>query len=206
MQSYQWFFFKFTMDRANLKVFCFIRIIEFILSVICYTFHIFQVSAVLQEESFPFKLAFQIIYLSFVIFSAFLAVAIFEGFLNFQVELASALAGFIFFIFASIYSMIVVENDPHLPNLSEEEEYNHLFFKINRFQSVLALFSGMFFLLHSTFTVDLLMNKPPDTTRSRSRLSRPSEDSDEVDDSKPLKLVFFPQTYYMKFFKRTWWK
>lgn len=190
-------------DGTNLRVFCFIRIIECILSSVCLSFHIFQVTSLGEADDYYLELAFRMTYLGFVIFSGLAAIANFEGIFNLRVELVSVLAGFIFFISASILAMVGVEYDGRRETLTKSEE---MLFKINRFQSVIALIAGLFFLLHATFLVDLILNKSPHDTipfdPRTSRWTRTSETSNDLDDSKPLKLHFFPITIFYKIFGR----
>jgi hypothetical protein len=81
------------------------------------------------------------------------------GAFNYYIEGATALLGFVFFISSSIWTMVLVEIDEHLPWLSETQEYEHPFFIHNRVQSVGALITAFMFLLHLIFTIDYLVHK-----------------------------------------------
>lgn len=192
-------------DRTNLKVYCFLRIIECILSSICFSFHIFKIMAI-EDESYPHEMIFRIAYLAFVIFSAISALGHIKDFLNYYLEATSGVFGFIFYIFASIWSMSVVEHDKHLEYLSESEEYQHLFFQLNRFQSVTALLTAMLFLLHATFSIDIisgLKENKIENISSSTQLPRYSTESIDSDDQrKPLRLFFFPETLWEKVFNK----
>lgn len=180
---------------SNLKVFCFLRVIECIFSVICFAFHIFAVITI-KDEVYPNEIIFRIFYFAFIPFSLFSALA---NNLNYHYEALSAVAGFIFYITASIYSMVVVEKDKHMENLTETEENWHPFFQMNRYQSVFTLVLAMVFLLHAIFSIELIINKPIELNATG--VTRTSDDSNLIDNG-ALQLNFFPETIFCKIFKR----
>jgi formate hydrogenlyase subunit 3/multisubunit Na+/H+ antiporter MnhD subunit len=159
----------------------------------------------IQDEFYPHEIFLRLSYLAFVIFSAIFAIGHIKEFLNFYFEAASGILGFIFYIFASMWSMSVVEQDKHLQYLSEADEYAHLFFQINRFQSVLALIAGMLFLLHATFSIDYILGSRNREIDSESSASLPRSSSSSVDSGvvkNALKLHFFPETLWERVFSK----
>lgn len=191
-------------DRENFKVYCFLRIIECVASSVCFSFHVFKIMA-MKDELFPYEIVLRFAYLGFMILSAFSAIGHIKEFLNFYYEAACGISGFIYFMFASIWSMAVVEHDEHLEYLTEAEEFQHLFFQINRFQSVLALLSAMLFLLHATFAIDHIQgarNREIDDVPSAPQLPRFSLSSMDEVARKPLKLFFFPEMFWERAFQK----
>lgn len=189
-------------NKSNLKVFCFLRINECIISSICFVFHIFEVVAT-DEDTFKNEMVFRIIYFCFVIYSAFCALGHIHDIFNYKVEAVSAIVGFLYYILTSMWSMVIVEMDEHLQYLTEFEEYHHYFFQMNRFQSVLTLLAGILFLLHATFAIDLMLNKPLDDEEEvTSEWPRVSDAPSNSNDLKPLQLHLFTEKIFMVIFRR----
>lgn len=182
-------------DQTNFKVYCFLRIIECISSLICFSLHIFTIMT-MKDEFYRYEIFIRFSYLAFAIFSAISAIGHIKYFLNFYFEAASAIFGFIFFIFVSIWSMYVVENDEHLKYLTETEEYQHFFFHVNRFQSVFTLTIGMLFLMHAVFSFDIILGVNEIESSASLRQSSSLRESQSA--RKSLKLHFFPEEILKK--------
>jgi uncharacterized membrane protein (DUF485 family) len=151
------------------------------------------------DEPFTHEILFCGTYLGFILVSAFGALNLLDANLNYRIEAASGMAGFILFIVASIWSMVNVEKDQHLESLNDSEEYQHLYFQINRFQSVSSLITGMTFLLHMLLSIDLILDERPNLS------NRSSANDSDVEKYQPLELKFFPETiwnYIRRKFKR----
>ena len=142
---------------SNFKVFWMIRCLECIGSFGCFVAHMFSVFQI--KESYPHDVLFCGTFTSFILVSILAITYQSIGVFNYYIEGATALIGFVFFITSSIWTMVLVEIDEHLPWLSEMQEYEHPFFINNRVQSVGALITAFIFLLHLIFTIDYLANK-----------------------------------------------
>lgn len=65
------------------------------------------------------------------------------------------------FIGSSMLSMMAAENDYHLLFLTDSEEGQHGFFVMSRVQSIVSLFTGLWFLMHTVLEVDMLCITEP---------------------------------------------
>lgn len=165
--------------QSNLKVFCFLRILECLMSAVCFGIHIYGVFNI--EETFKHEVIFCGTYLGFILVSAFAAINHCSQFFKYHIEIISAACGFVLFMATSIWSMVIVEQDEKLQTMSEKDEHEYFFFQINRLQSVASLATAFIFLLHTMFAVDFV------TT---------TDDVDEIisdRESTELKLFFFPE-------------
>ncbi|CAG9800130.1 unnamed protein product [Chironomus riparius] len=166
-----------------------IRYLECLCSCSCLIAHLFSVFA--TKDPYPHDVIFCGTFTSFILVSILAITHQSTGSFNYYIEGATALIGFVLFIFSSIWTMVLVEMDEHLPWLSEKQEYDHPFFINNRVQSVGALITAFIFLLHFIFTIDYLINK------SESRKTEGDNDSTTSlyyqNISVDLELYFFPQ-------------
>lgn len=170
-------------SKSNLKVFCFLHVVEGLISLALLLFHIFGFLFIVPNEPTGVQPIFLIIFCAFLLVPAFGVFKISKKKLNLKVDAGSSIAGTFTFIFLSILSMNDVENDPHMTYLTDDEESVHPYFRVNRFQSVSCLVNGLVFFLHATFAIDFIRTKPKDD------LSVASDSSEE--DVKPLILHFF---------------
>lgn len=169
--------------HTNVKVFCFLRIIELLLSCFCFAIHIYGVLS-LKEEPLPHDVICCGTFMGFILVSSFAIMHQSVNVLKYRIETVSSVIGFILFITTSICAMINVENDVDLHNMTELEEKEHPFFKINRLQSVSSLITGIVFLLHATFAIEFVLNKPLETDEVLLTKKQLEE---------KLKLYFFPE-------------
>lgn len=65
------------------------------------------------------------------------------------------------FVATSIVSMVEAEHDYHLMYLTDHEEKEHQFFRMSRVQSIVSLFTGLWFLMHTALVTDMLCITEP---------------------------------------------
>lgn len=65
------------------------------------------------------------------------------------------------FVTTSMVSMVEAEHDHHLMYLTDYEEKQHLFFRVSRLQSIAALITGLWFLMHTVLVLDMLCISVP---------------------------------------------
>jgi formate hydrogenlyase subunit 3/multisubunit Na+/H+ antiporter MnhD subunit len=165
------------------------RIVELIMSCVCFSIHVYGVITLKDKEDLPHDVIFCGAFMGYIFVSTFAIAEHLNNFMRDYIEVISSIVGFILFIVASIYSMVVVEHDPHLVNLTEAEEIEHPFFEINRLQSILALITSKIFLLHATLAIDYgLMEK--EDNRKNIVIKAPDQN-----------LYFFPEEIWNKFKK-----
>lgn len=107
--------------------------------------------------------------------------------INFKVQASTAAIGFIVFIATSICSMADVENDQHLQSMTDIQEWQHPYFQINLYQSVISLINALTFLMRFMFSVEFIMK--PSKGKSNPETEK---DEDFGNVFKPLELHFFP--------------
>lgn len=168
------------MADSDLKVFCFLSAVEGIISLVVAFINAF--CFVDPDEPQPLhQIVFMFIYFTFFFLSSIhISRMSTRGNVQLNFEATSATCGFIFFIITTIASMVDVEHDEHLQHMTEQEEFDHLFFQYNRLQSVLSLVNAAIFLKHAVFAFDALKTIP--------NYSRPDS---EFETENPLKLNFF---------------
>lgn len=64
--------------------------------------------------------------------------------------------GVLSFALCSLMSMAEAEHDHHLMYLTDREEAEHRFFSMSRYQSLMALFTAMWFMMHTFLVADML--------------------------------------------------
>jgi amino acid transporter len=171
--------------KSNLKVFCFLHVVEALISFTLGFYHIFSFMDPNEPTTTQQPLVL-ICFFGFVFVSAFGVFKIARKSLNFKVDAVLSLCGFLVFIFISISSMADVEHDRHLVKFTDIQESMHPYFRNNRTQSVISLVNSLIFFMHCTFAFDFINTQPKDD------LSVASETSEEeIESDKPLRLHFF---------------
>lgn len=170
--------------KSNRKVIGLLCLVEGLLSLTCGVIHVVG----LQDPNEPtqHQMIFWGNYFG-------LAIASFCGFyrilrvgLKWKKEAVVATFGFVIFTALSITAMANVEKDPHLPQMNDVQEFEHHYFKINYYQSMTSLITGLFFLLHAVFAIEFVLSPSDDD------LSIASEgQDDDTNIHNPLKLHFF---------------
>lgn len=103
--------------------------------------------------------------------------------LNLFIEAVFSACGGIFFILAALVAMILAEQDEHLMYLTDDEERNHPFFYLCKWQSILSLVTGFSFIRNFLLIMDILI------------IVEDGEDDDNVlEADRPLKLYEFVNT------------
>lgn len=171
--------------KSNLKVLCFIRSVESILSLVCGFIHIIEFGD--PNEPTTRQMVFWLSYFGYALISAHGVFKILKKRkLKWKIEFGVAATGFVIFIATSIYAMVNVENDKHMVQLPDLEEAQHPYFRINRIQSIVSVFNAATFLIHSAFSVDFINMKPLDDLSVVS-----FEDDGLIEPEHVLKLHFF---------------
>lgn len=166
-----------------------IRCLECIFSCVCFVSHMFNVFG--TKDQYPHDVLFCGTFTSFILISILAITHQSLGAFNYYIEGVTALIGFVLFITSSIWTMVIVEIDEHLPGLSEKQEFEHPFFYNSRVQSVGALITAFIFLLHFILTIDYLINKSEKGKTEGDNDSRVSIYYRNIPIE--LELYFFPQ-------------
>lgn len=178
--------------KSALKVFCLLKIIEGIISIICSILNYILNS--IENEPTIDKLVFNATYYGFTFLSFLGAIGTMKLNFNYLHEVAISIIGFIMFGITSIVAMIRVENDQHLISMIDIEELNHPFFKLSSILSITSLIGETFFLLHSILIIDLIYHQP---RRDSSEISVASSYEPE-DDEEPIKLHFLLDSLWIQ--------
>lgn len=72
------------------------------------------------------------------------------------IDVIYAGAGVLGFAVCSLMSMMEAEHDHHLMYLTDREEAEHKFFSMSRAQSMMSLFTTMWFMMHTFLVADML--------------------------------------------------
>ncbi|XP_061394360.1 uncharacterized protein LOC133329917 [Musca vetustissima] len=140
-----WFLFKF---------------LETILSAICLSLHLMGVRQ--DVEPIPHVIIYCGTYFGFTLMSLFGGLGILLGRpAKPLMEVIINGTGALMFVLASLLTMYHAERDFHLMYLSDFEEPQHGFFRHCKQQSVASLATGLLFLLHCVFAVDLCWIRQP---------------------------------------------
>lgn len=167
--------------QSNLKVFCFLRVLESIQCLICLCIHFYEVSQ--KDDPFKHEFVFCGTYFGFFLISLTAVVNHTQKFFSYQNEIFNGVCGCLLFITASIWSMVNVENDKNLISMTDQQEYEYFYFQINRIQSVASLVTTFLFLLQTVLALDYILTK--DNKRLDNMLQENAQDE--------LKLYFFPE-------------
>lgn len=76
-------------------------------------------------------------------------------------EAIRTMLAFYGFTALSIYTMVDLENDPHLGFLTDKEEVNHPFFEVSKIQSVMLLILAMTLLFHALAAIQAMRTPKP---------------------------------------------
>ena len=144
--------------KSNIKVFLTLRAAEGIVSLVCCLIHV--VGFLNHVEPLGHELFFCGSYFGYIFISCFAIVGLTRGSILYLEETISSCCGFVLFLATSLLSMANAEQDIHLMYLTDAEEYNHLFFSINRMQSIASLAGALTFLMNAVFAMDLMIIKP----------------------------------------------
>lgn len=174
-------------ESSNLKIFCFLCCVEGIISLV--NGFINHFCFVDPNEPHPVhQTVFFFAYFMFFFLSVIQVLKMeTQGTVRLKFEAIASSCGFTFYIITSVVSMVDAENDTHLWDMTDQEEFLHPFFQCNRNQSVLSLVNALVYLIHSLFVLDLILWPPVDD------LSITTEYDDEdnlVDNSLQLKFFF----------------
>lgn len=128
------------------------RSFEVVMGMTCFAFHI---KGVLIEEQMKHIMIFCGTYFGFSYCALILNIGMFfKNYIPVFLEIFITLLAAVSFILSSILSMYFAEGDTHLMFLSPEEESNHPFFSVAKFQSTGSLVTGLFYLLHFLIAAD----------------------------------------------------
>lgn len=133
-----------------------LKIVELGLGCVCIYYHILGI--MLEEEAANHS----IIYCG--TFFGFSLIAIIGNFAacllsppSLALETVLGLLGFIFYVATCFTSMYHCEIDTHLSYMSAQEEMNHKYFMLTRYQGIASLICASVFLLHGAFAYDALI-------------------------------------------------
>lgn len=138
------------------EVWFFFKLIEIVLGFTCMAFHI---QGFLDDrQPLPHQMYFCGTFFGFTLIAIFGNIGISLGSRpSMLIEAIVSGVATVFFIMSSIFSMYHAERDFHLMYLSDYEESVHPFFAISKKQSIAALTSGLFYMLHTIFAIDALL-------------------------------------------------
>lgn len=170
--------------NQNLKVSIFLRAAEGLLSVICGVIHV--VGFMDPSEPTSHQAPFLITYFGAAALSTFEIFKLTKGKLNWKEEVITSSLVAIMFLATSIWSMINAENDPHLWQFTDSQEFVHGYFQVNLHQSIVSLVTSLLLLMHALFALDFIMTQPRDDVSFVSE-----NDEEEIASEKPLRLHFF---------------
>lgn len=167
-------------EKSNRKVFRFLRVCEAIASLACGIFHIIYFND--DQEPNTQEARFMVPFFGIFVLSCFGMFNLAEKYMDSRIEAIGSSVGAFLFFYASIQSMINVENDKHMEILDDRQEFKHMFFKVCRIQSIATLTTALLFMMHASFAIDLSTTDQSDDL---------STDSDESENEKPLRLYLF---------------
>lgn len=181
--------------NSNLKVFVLLHVLEGLASLSCGIIH--TVGFGDSNEPTTHQMIFLVPFFGFFAVSFIEVYKLLREISSRKREAVSSTVGFIVFNFTSMMSMINIENDRHLWNMTDQEENNHPYFVFNRLQSIGSLFNAMLLLLRLTFVIDLFVHEPSEDARLASEI-----DGDGLKADKPLRLYFFPNKVWIEIKKQ----
>lgn len=169
-------------SKSEIKVFCFLRAVECLISLACGIIHIVGFND--PKEPTMHQVIFWGSFFAFVSISSHGIFQILYHGLNLKTEAATAMLGSIVFTATAILSMYNVEHDPHLTKFKDHDEFFHRYFRMSRLQSIASLVNAFVVLMHSTFVIDVILTQPMDETNIEEAGNN---------HRKPLQLLFFPE-------------
>ncbi|XP_073823648.1 uncharacterized protein [Musca autumnalis] len=165
------------------QVWFLLKTLEAIMSGICLSLHVMGLDKV---EPIPHVMFYCGTYFAFTLLTTFGSLGILLG--RPAKPLMEAIingTGALMFILASLLSMYHAERDFHLMYLSDFEEPQHAFFRHCKQQSIASLITGLLFLLHCTFAVDICWIRQP-------HMSIFEDENEEA--LQPMKLYFISES------------
>lgn len=170
--------------NQNLKVLIFLRAAEGLLSIVCGVIHVLGFMD--PSEPTSHQAPFLITYFGAAALCAFKIFKLTKGKLNWREEFITSTPVAILFLATSIWSMINVENDHHLWQLTDSQEFIHGYFQANLYQSIFSLVTSLLLLMHALLALDFILTQPRDDVSFVSEY-----DDEEIASDKPLRLHFF---------------